>query len=238
MRNIELYSKLFSRIYNEFGWNYYPEAFAGQLLAWLSRKMPHAQSVLDLGCGTGVLCRILRANGLSADGVDLSANMIEIARKEDPEGWYETEDMTIYEPRRKYDIVTCTGDAINHLTDIILVERTIDRVRNCIEDGGYFVFDLLNENEVADPEPIEFDYDEKTRASFLMEKDSMGIVTLTVSVKENGVEVLQEVIRERLYDAEEICGLLKKAGFREVEYSHRLLEDGAEVPTWYVTARM
>ena len=30
-----MYSDVFCKVYNEFGWNYYPEAFGEQLLKWL-----------------------------------------------------------------------------------------------------------------------------------------------------------------------------------------------------------
>ena len=232
-----MYSEIFSRIYNEFGWNYYPEAFAEQLTAWIRKNMPHAKRVLDLGCGTGVLCRILRAQGFEADGADLSENMIAIARAADPEGHYETADMTEYSPRKKYDLVTCTGDAMNHLTDLRDVDKTFGRVLGYLEKGGYFIFDLLNETEITEPEPIEFSYDEQTDAAFLMTKDDEGLVTLRVTVREGGRTVLEELIHERIYDAEVICGLLKRTGFREVSCSHRLLEDGADVQTWYVIAK-
>lgn len=44
-------------------------------------------SVLDLGCGAGELCRRLAALGArQVTGVDISANMIELARKEVPSG--------------------------------------------------------------------------------------------------------------------------------------------------------
>ena len=34
-----MYSKAFCKVYNEFGWNYFPEAFGEQLLIWLERNM-------------------------------------------------------------------------------------------------------------------------------------------------------------------------------------------------------
>jgi ubiquinone/menaquinone biosynthesis C-methylase UbiE len=43
--------------------------------------------VLDLGCGAGELCRRIKALGArSVIGVDISANMLELARKDDSEG--------------------------------------------------------------------------------------------------------------------------------------------------------
>ena len=53
-----MYSDLFCKVYNEFGWNYYPEIFGQQLLTWLGQKGLQPKTALDLACGTGILCRI------------------------------------------------------------------------------------------------------------------------------------------------------------------------------------
>ena len=75
-----MYSDVFCKVYNEFGWNYYPEIFGQQLLTWLERKGFHPKSSMDLGCGTGILCEILHKNGICAAGMDFSSGMIDIAR--------------------------------------------------------------------------------------------------------------------------------------------------------------
>ncbi|MBN1776208.1 MAG: methyltransferase domain-containing protein [Clostridiales bacterium] len=38
-------------------------------------------TVLDIGCGTGALCSVLRENGFSATGIDPAQKMLRIARK-------------------------------------------------------------------------------------------------------------------------------------------------------------
>ena len=81
---MDLYSDVFCKVYNEFGWNYYPEIFGQQLLGWLAHTGVKAKTAMDLACGTGVLCRILDENGIRAAGMDFSAGMIEIARGEAP----------------------------------------------------------------------------------------------------------------------------------------------------------
>ena len=60
-----MYSDVFCKVYNEFGWNYYPEIFGEQLLQWLQKQGIRPKSCLDLGCGTGILCEICtkRASG-------------------------------------------------------------------------------------------------------------------------------------------------------------------------------
>ena len=32
---MDMYSDIFCKVYNEFGWNYYPVAFGEQLLQWM-----------------------------------------------------------------------------------------------------------------------------------------------------------------------------------------------------------
>ena len=50
-----MYSDVFCKVYNEFGWNYYPEAFGQQLLQWLEKNGIKPKNAMDLGCGTGIL---------------------------------------------------------------------------------------------------------------------------------------------------------------------------------------
>ena len=47
-----------------------------------------------------------------------------------------------------------------------------------------------------------------------------------------------EVIRERMYDPELILQLLKEAGFSEIRYTDRLLDEESNLAvTWFVIAR-
>ncbi|MGX9966399.1 class I SAM-dependent methyltransferase [Roseomonas sp. F4] len=46
------------------------------------------QLALDVGCGEGRFCRMLRARGISAIGIDPTEALLDEARKRDPEGDY------------------------------------------------------------------------------------------------------------------------------------------------------
>ena len=110
-----MYSDIFCKVYNEFGWNYYPEIFGQQLLKWLSRQGLQPKAALDLGCGTGVLCRILKDAGMEAEGMDYSSGMVTIAREANPDIPFQQGDMIFWKPDKSFDLVTCTGDALNHI---------------------------------------------------------------------------------------------------------------------------
>ena len=232
-----MYSDVFCKVYNEFGWNYYPEIFGEQLLTWLERKDLRPKKSMDLACGTGVLCRILRQQGIEASGMDFSSGMIDIARQADPEGHYDVADMTTYCPQERFDLVTCTGDAVNHIPALSDVEKIFQNVFTYLASGGWFVFDLLNENEVSTSEPFDMDFTDTTRVWFQMTRPGEKKVNLKIRVFENGEQAFEENIRETIHDPGEICRMLEKVGFLQVTCTDRLLQDANPGTTWFITAR-
>ena len=232
-----MYSDVFCKVYNEFGWNYYPEIFGEQLLQWLKRKNYAPKNSLDLGCGTGVLCRILQSEGIQAAGMDFSSGMIDIARQDSPEIPYEVADMITYRPEKQFDLVTCTGDALNHIRDLNDIQKIFQNVYAYTSPGGYFVFDILNEHEVSTSEPFEMDFTDKIRVWFQMTRPEEKQVNLKIRVFEDGQEQFEENIRETVHDPEVICNLLKQAGFQVEKCADRLLEDSGRGTTWFVVAR-
>ena len=233
-----MYSDIFCKVYNEFGWNYYPEAFGEQLLLWMEQTGAKVRSSMDLACGTGVLCEILHGQGIEAGGMDFSEGMIAIARQRNSEIAYDVADMVKYRPERNFDLVTCTGDAVNHILDIRDVEQIFRNVYGYLNTDGWFVFDLLNEHEVSDGEPFEMDYSETVRVWFQMTRPAHNKVRLTIRVFENDALSFEETIQETIHDPAVVCDLLRRCGFREVTCSDRLLPDSANPSTtWYITAR-
>ena len=232
-----MYSDIFCKVYNEFGWNYYPEAFGEQLLQWMALQDFSPKTSLDLACGTGVLCEILTDRGIAACGMDFSSGMIDIARSRDPRIHYDVADMTTYRPEKQFDLVTCTGDAVNHIAALSDVEKIFRNVYEYLAPGGYFVFDLLNENEVSDSEPFEMDFDETTRVWFQMTRPAENKVNLTIRVYENNAMQLEEVIRETIHGPAAVCELLKNCGFSVLRCADRMMDDGGHGTTWFVIAR-
>lgn len=232
-----MYSDVFCKVYDVFGWNYYPEIFGEQLLIWLERKGLHPKTAMDLACGTGVLCEILRKAGMEVWGMDFSEGMIDIARQGSADIHYDVADMITYRPEKQFDLVTCTGDAVNHIPELADVEKIFENVFAYLSPGGFFVFDLLNEGEVSDSEPFEMDFGENQHIWFQMTRPGEKKVNLTIRVFENGALAFEETIRETIHDPAVICKLLEKQGFAEVSCADRLLSDSGAGTTWFITAR-
>ena len=232
-----MYDSLFCRMYNEFGWNEYPRVFGGKLLEWLRREDRTVKTALDLGCGTGVLCEVLHEQGIETLGVDLSGNMIEIARQRSPGLRYEVGDMTAFRPSRAFDLVTCTGDALNHVTELSDVGRVFQNVWFALNPGGVFVFDLLKADEVPDGAPFEARFTDNLTVRFAADVDDKGFTTLRIDAFEGEIPKFSEVIREKLHDVETILSMLRQAGFTVLQCADRLLTgDDHRGTTWFVCA--
>ena len=232
-----MYSDVFCKVYNEFGWNYYPEIFGQQLLTWLERRNFMPKTSLDLGCGTGILCQILHEQGIAAAGMDFSSGMIDIARQNSPFIPYEVADMVTYCPNKQFDLVTCTGDALNHIPALSDVRKIFQNVFQYTSSGGFFIFDILNEHEVSSSEPFEMDFTDTVQVWFQMTRPEKNQVNLKIRVSENRQLQFEENIRETIHDPAVICQLLTQCGFVVESCTNRLLEDSNAGTTWFVVAR-
>lgn len=232
-----MYSKAFCKVYNEFGWNYFPEAFGPQLLQWIQQNHLTVKTSMDLACGTGILCQILHENGIEAAGMDFSEGMIAIAKERCPEISYEVADMITYRPDKEFDLVTCTGDAINHITDLHDVEQIFQNIYGYLKKGGHFIFDILHENTVSPEESIDLDFSEEVKAQFSVTQDETT-VNLKTKVYENGEFQFEETITETVYDPNVICDLLRRTGFQIVQCADQLIDDGEKHGnTWFIVAQ-
>ena len=232
-----MYSDVFCKVYNEFGWNYYPEIFGEQLLKWLERNAVQPKTAMDLACGTGILCGILHRAGVKASGMDFSSGMIEIARENCPGLHFDVADMITYRPDKQFDLVTCTGDAVNHIPELFNVKKIFENVYAYLAPGGYFVFDILNENEVSSSEPFDMDFTDTTRVWFQMTRPEDNRVNLKIKVYENGELAFEENIRETIHDPAEICRLLQVCGFEHIVCTDRLLPENNPGTTHFLVAR-
>lgn len=233
-----MYSEAFCKVYNEFGWNYFPRAFGEELVKWIKINNVSVSTSMDLACGTGILCEVLADAGIKASGMDFSEGMIDIARKSRSDIEYDVADMITYRPDKKYDLVTCTGDALNHIIDPENLQRIFENVYGYLENGGYFIFDILNEKEVSPGEPIDLDFSETVKAQFTISRNTEGIINLKTKVYENGILQFEENINETVHDVNMVLDMLKNCGFDIIRCGDRILDDSdTHSTTWYIIAR-
>lgn len=99
---------------------------------------------LDLGCGTGNSTRPLVDLGYEIAGLDISPEMVRVAREKHPDHAHAflVGDMRALSGDRQFDLVLCLDDALNYLQSTAELEATFRGVARTLAPDGVFVFDV------------------------------------------------------------------------------------------------
>jgi SAM-dependent methyltransferase len=118
---------------------------AGTGLLRLLRSVP-GKDIVELGCGSGRMAKILIREGYNVRGVDVSPAMIALARKNAPRGRFSTGSLWEYRIPACGAVVS-VGEVLNYsFTGRISsrrLERLFRRVYNSLLPSGLFLFDIL-----------------------------------------------------------------------------------------------
>ena len=131
---------------HDVGYDAFVRRAAPELLRLLEANGIADETVVDLGCGSGVWTQALIDAGYAAHGIDRSPAMIEIARERVPEATFDVASFLEAE-LPACGAVTAVSEVLGYIGDepadddrlLPLFERVYDALR----PGGLFAFDLL-----------------------------------------------------------------------------------------------
>lgn len=112
--------------------------------------------VAELGCGTGSLTRYLLERELEVWGVDLSADMLEVAREKvrrshpDASVHWLNQDIRQLSLPRSMDSIVSFCDTLNYISDADGVRQVFARVFDALVSGGTFLFDVHTPYKIAE----------------------------------------------------------------------------------------
>ena len=106
---------------------------------------------LDYGCGTGMFCRKLNSNGFNAAGIDISPNMIKIAKKRNGKNLYFSVGgyKTAYRLSRKLGKFSLIS-AIMVFQFVPDIKNCIKRLSDCLADEGHIIFAVHNPKKLEE----------------------------------------------------------------------------------------
>ncbi len=210
-----------------------------------------ASLVLDLACGTGKITFALNELGYDMTGVDLSPDMLSVARDYAYQNGIENvlwlcQDMTELELYGTVDACSCCLDSINYLTALSDVERCFSLVHNYLIPNGIFIFDVNSEyrfNKVYGNNDYILENDGALCAWHNEYNEKSKICKFYLSIfkeDENGLyERYDEVQKEKCYSLKQITNALKKTGFEILgaygDLNKKEIEECDE--KWYFVAR-
>lgn len=199
--------------------------------AFSLRHLPKTNTtnrLLELACGTGIQSIRFSEAGFDVTGLDLSADMLDVARKRALKHCQDITfikgDMLDLSHVGKYHFVTCYSDSICYMKDEIEVGDVFKQVYNCLEDDGIFIFDVHSTYQMDELFPG-YSYHENAE-DFAMMWDSFEdqaphsiVHELTFFLKkEDGTfERFDEVHEERTYEQLTYDILLEEAGFKSFQ---------------------
>jgi SAM-dependent methyltransferase len=136
--NFELYSRYYDAFYDD---KSYAEESA--CVSKLIRKFrPSAQTILELGCGTGNHAEFLGKEGFQIKGLERSEEMVSLARAKTIANFEPVvSDIRKFDLKRRFDVAISLFHVISYLTtndDLISCFRSVNAH---LEIEGVFIFD-------------------------------------------------------------------------------------------------
>lgn len=132
------------------GFGFHARAAAAELLERLRRRGLESGLVVDLGCGTGILSQIVSDEGYAVLGIDRSAEMLKLARRNAPKATFRRASFVDAE-LPPCIAVTAVGEVLGYAFDAragTALSVLFRRVHGALARGGVFLFDVAGPGRV------------------------------------------------------------------------------------------
>lgn len=211
----------------------------------LVKKWGHGKTelLLDLGCGTGRHDVEFMKMGYQVTGVDLSAQMIEIARRNGSSIEYQVADIRDYLPEKTYDVVISLFHVMSYQNRNEDILNAFHTAANAVRRKGIFLFDFWYGPGVLSDKP-------SVRVRTVENKDYTlyRIAEPIMRVEENVVDVnykvfviqnktgytktIEEIHSMRYFFVPELKILLQQAGFELMECLDSVTQQKPDFNSW------
>lgn len=207
--------KKFAYVYDEFTKNVDYDTWFKFLRKYISKK----GKLLDIGCGTASITTKFRKYGYDTYGIDISEDMLNVAKEKDSYIKYYKLDITKEKLEQKFDYITCNFDTVNYFSGYEALNNFIKNCSDMQSKGGILIFDLV-EVEIFD-EMFEngLFIDEETNYTAIFRYENLDknrhLVELTAFIKnEDGSysKYVEEHIKY-IYDVNKVIQMLNDNGY-------------------------
>ena len=216
----------FAYVYDRFMDNIPYDMWHGYIRGLLRDYNINNGIVAELACGTGTITSMLAADGYDMIGIDISGDMLGIARSKCPGSV-----LLLQQDIRELDLygsaaaMVCVCDGMNYLAGDKDLYKTLCRVRIFLDYGGIFIFDLKTRYFYENVLGSRVIAENREDLSLIWENEfnkdtdiNEYLITIySLCDEENGLfERFDELHRQRAYSIEKVKELVKKAGMETV----------------------
>ncbi len=219
----------------------------------VQKHAPNKNSILELGCGTGVHAKILAEMGYTLHGVDMSAEMLETARmrvskldkKMSRKLSFTLGDIRTVRIDRKFDVIISLFHVLSYQTTNDDLMSSFATAKYHLNPGGIYIFDcwygpaVLSEKPAVRIKRLEDEQVDVTRIAEPVMHPNSNLVDVNYHVfiknKSNGkMEELKETHKMRYLFKPELEHFLQKSGFSIIEVAEWMTGKCPGFDTWGV----
>ncbi len=201
----------------------------------------HGKRVLEVACGTGAHTKLLRGRGYEVTGVDLSEDVLRVARRKVGRGaTFLRGDMRNLSEvvRGEYDAVVCLFSAISYSVSLSDLRKTLKGFHTHLKKKGIAIFDThFTKEGFRDGYRGEDVFDDGkvigARLSTSKRFGDVGELTFTYLIKDGQKVIVlrNDVHRLGLFDPEDILQTMRKVGFAKLQvYKDWRVRKGGKKP--------
>jgi len=126
------------------GYGFHATDCAPGILKLLEPVRERGGLVLEIGCGSGLLTRLLVQAGHRVIATDAAPAMLELARAAVPEAEEIRKLVLPDDPVPPVDAIVGVGHALNYLPDVAAVQRGLAALAGALRPGGLLALDLCD----------------------------------------------------------------------------------------------
>ena len=193
---------------------------AKQIYKLIKKFHPAAQSVLELGCGTGSYLQHLSRH-YNTTGLDQSCVMLSIARKKIPKAELYQTGMLEFKFNKRFDVIICMNDTFNHFLKVLDIKKLLLKVYEHLAENGILIFDINTEhklNTLSESPPIIHQFGSSyfiTNVSRVKKDMYEWDLRIFEHTKDNNYKLYEELLYERSYTISHIESYLTKS-FKDI----------------------
>jgi ubiquinone/menaquinone biosynthesis C-methylase UbiE len=194
-------------------------------------KKSEGKELLDVACGTGHHLNHLK-DEFSCTGVDISGQILDVAKKNAEGVSFEKADMTTLNLGKRFDVITCLFSSIGYVRTYTNLRKTIWNFAKHLKKGGVVLIEPWFTKLTYIPgSPHMSIYDGKdikiARLNVSELRGSLSVMDMHYLIAEKDKEVKHFVDRHELglFGVDETLKIMKTAGLQPKFLKHGLMRE-------------
>ena len=200
------------------------DAWAGYYLALIGRVGVDPRTLCDCACGTGAMSVRFARRGMRVTGVDLSVDMLELARRKalqyGVQAMFVCQDMCALALPRPVDALVCACDGVTYLLNDDRLRSFFTHARQALKPGGALVFDISSAYKLRQTLGNNFFGEDRGDVAYLWSNrfdEAAGTVTMDLTFfnreADGRYRRFDELHVQKAHEPEHLLALLAECGF-------------------------